>query len=224
MNNGGALAFWSAAADGGSGSAPWWLGIVTAVLAGGFALLGVRLNQRHAAEQRRLDRHEDRRVEQREALAEVLATGREYKASLDAVILRAMVAVDAVAFGNSPAVDGHGPLDRAHSRALLTARLVLRDPPVLAYVTRMSELMEEIPKQLPPILNSAKANGKRADVEAAGPALQRAAGYGKALDMLERITRERVVDDPQEARRRWRQRVRLPRRRQPTAPEVDAST
>src|SRR3712207_4287808 len=103
----------------GSGGAPWWLSIVTALIAGGFALLGVRWTQRHAAEQRRLDRLEERRREQREALVEVLATGREFVTSLEGVILRASVATDDVAFANSPAVDQHGPLLKAHRRALL---------------------------------------------------------------------------------------------------------
>ena len=198
-------------------SAPWWLPVATALLAGGFALLGVWLNQRNTAEQRRLDRLEDRRVEQREALAEVLATGREFKVSLDAVTLVAMVGTSDVAFANSSAVERHGPLMRAHGRALLTARLVLRDPLVLAYVTRMSELMEEIPKHLPRILDSARANGDRADVEAAGPALQRVAAYGTALDTLERMTRERVVDDPQPERRAWWRRIRVALRKRSQA-------
>jgi membrane protein implicated in regulation of membrane protease activity len=60
----------------GSGGAPWWLSIVTAVIAGGFALLGVRLTQRHAAEQRRLDRIEDQRAEQRATVVDLLAVGR----------------------------------------------------------------------------------------------------------------------------------------------------
>lgn len=209
---------------GGWGAAPWWLSIVTALIAGGFALLGVRWTQRHAAEQRRLDRLEDRRVEQREALVEVLATGREFVSSLEAVILRASVASDDVAFANSPAVDQHGPLLKAHRRALLTARLILRDPPVLQYVTRMSELVDEIPKHIPPILDSAKAHG-RAKVDDMGPALQRSGIYTRALDELERLTRERVVDDPQQAFRPWRQRLRASmslRRKQSPDPAPDA--
>jgi hypothetical protein len=193
-----------------------WTGIITGLITATATLTGIWLGQRHAWKMRRQDRHDERRVEQREALAEVLASGREFKVSLDSVILRASVATDFVEFANSPAADQHGPLLKAHSRALLTTRLVLRDPPVLAYVTRMSELVEEIPKHIPPILDSAKANGQRADVEAIGPALQQAAVYGRALDELERLTRERVVEDPQEARRRRWQRF-LKRQHRPDA-------
>ncbi|ADB76081.1 hypothetical protein Gobs01_03622 [Geodermatophilus obscurus DSM 43160] len=46
-------------------------GLLTAIVAGGFTVLGVRLTQRHAAEQRRLDRLEGLRVERREALVEL---------------------------------------------------------------------------------------------------------------------------------------------------------
>ncbi len=49
--------------------------------------------------------------------------------------------------------------------------------------------------------------------------------YEKELGNLERLTRERVMDDPQEVRRRWWQRVRLllPRRRRRPDSQADGA-
>jgi hypothetical protein len=66
-----------------------WGNVVTALITATATLTGVRLPQRHAVEQRRQDRVEDRRVEQRTALAEVLVTGREWTRSLDGLALSA---------------------------------------------------------------------------------------------------------------------------------------
>jgi len=198
---------------------------VTALLAGGFALLGVRWTQRHAAEQRRLDRLEDRRVEQREALVEVLATGREYVTSLQAVMLGASVPRDDVNFANSPGVDAHGPLDKAHRRSLLTARLLVRDPRILEHVTRLSLVLDKLPEQIKPLQDSARTRRGPADAETVGRAFAAPSAYGKGLDELERLTRERVVDDPREGPRRWRHRILLllPRRRSRPDSQADGA-
>jgi len=184
-------------------------GVLTALIAGGFTVTAVRLTQRHAADQRRLDRLEDRRVEQREALVEVLATGREFVTSLNAVMLAAGMTGSAADFASTSVAEAHGPLLKAHDHALLTARLLLQDPVVIEHVTRMSLAMKNMPELLPPLMKSAKAHG-RAQPEVIGRALGTARAYGQALDDLERLTRERVVDDPHEVFRRWWQRVRLP--------------
>src|SRR4051812_49940165 len=105
---------------------------------------------------RRWDQHDERRVEQRESLVEVLATGRELAASREAVMMVAGMSSNTVEFGNSSVVDAHGPLVKPHHRALLTARLLVRDPLVLAHVTRMSLVAEKLPEQLPPLLDNAK--------------------------------------------------------------------
>ncbi|GAB3195006.1 hypothetical protein GCM10027261_14250 [Geodermatophilus arenarius] len=47
--------------------------------------------------------------------------------------------------------------------------------------------------------------------------------YLTALKDLERLTRERVVDDPQEVRRRWRQRLLLRRSVRGSGPGADAT-
>ncbi|MGY1607264.1 hypothetical protein [Geodermatophilus sp. SYSU D00700] len=79
---------------------------------------------------------------------------------------------------------------------------------MLAYVTPMSKLVQKIPAHIPPILDSAEKRG-RTEVDAMGPAIQRAAVYGRALETLERMTRERVVEYPFEFRRRWWHRIPL---------------
>ncbi|MGR7023753.1 hypothetical protein [Geodermatophilus sp. URMC 62] len=205
----------------GSGGAPWWLSIIAALIAGGSALLGVRWTQGHAAEQRRQDRHDERRVEQRTALVEVLVTGREFALSVQAVMMRASVSTDGMGSANAPAVDRHDPLNQAHHRALLTARLLVRDPVVLDHVTRMSKTAEKLPEQFMLLLRSAEAHG-RAKPEVVARARGQADAYDTALNELELLTRERVVDDPQEDRRRWRQRIRLSLLGRRKAPSLDA--
>jgi hypothetical protein len=220
----------------GSGGAPWWLSIVTALVAGGFTLLGVRLTQRHAAEQRRLDRLEDHRVEQREALVEVLVTGRDYARSMrDFANHHAVYEPSENQFrtreelrrtlrerADPPAVAAYRHNYRAHRQALLTARLLVRDPTVLDYVTRMSLDLDELPEPFVELMTSAQGNQGRADQEVIERAFDAEPKYAKVLDELERLTRERVVDDPQDVRRRWWQRGRLawPGRRKAALPDA----
>lgn len=116
-----------------------WTSIITGLITATATLLGVWLTQRHARRVRLLDRHDERLIEQREALVEVLAAGREWTASQEAV---AMVAAELTtdALTETWVFQRHNPLDLAHSRALLTARLVTRDPEVRAALDRLSAL------------------------------------------------------------------------------------
>ncbi len=51
-------------------------------------------------------------------------------------------------------------------------------------------------------------------------AFDRIRAYAHELEHLERLTRELVVQDPQEVRRRWWQRVRLPLPGRHSGPEA----
>ena len=59
--------------------------------------------------------------------------------------------------------------------------------------------------------HTAERNGRTAPVALLNELSAGADAYRAALDERERLTRERVVDAPQEARRSLRQRVRLRR-------------
>lgn len=186
------------------GGAPWWLSIVTAAVAGGFTLLGVRLTQRHAAEQRRLDRLEDRRVEQRQALAEVLVTGREWVTNLNGLaISAAMLPVEG--FTKNPGFEANTDLQRRHARALLTARLVVADLEVNEQVRAMSVEAEDLSALYGPVALDRRDAGGLANPEALNRLTARNEAYAVELDRLEAFTRQRVVDDPQEVLlQRWR--------------------
>jgi hypothetical protein len=191
----------------GSGVAPWWLSIVTALMAGGFALLGVRLTQRHAAEQRRLDRLEDHRAEQRAAVVDLLAVGRSWAHSLIALLHVAHEmtpeAMTPEAAQASWAFREYLRTDELHTRALLAARLLVRDDPVREAAKNVSELANASPTLV-------RANLGVNAPEVTAVAVAAVDAYRDALLDLERVTRERLVDDPQEVRRRRWQRVRLP--------------
>jgi hypothetical protein len=207
----------------GSGGAPWWLSIVTALLAGGFALLGVRWTQRHAAEQRRLDRLEDHRAEQREAVMEVLATGFEWGRRANVVATRA-AQEDESTLTKSSEFESYRSLAEVHRRALLTARLVVRDEQVHSHVKSLSRSAEGVPRRVRRVILARSGVDGRADV-ARHEARAAIVAHGEALHELERLTRDRMVDDPQEVRRWWWQRVQLPRpgRRRPPAPDAEAA-
>lgn len=70
-----------------------WTGITSGLITASATLLGVWLTQRHAWRMRPLDRHEERRVEQRDALAEVQLTGCELKSSLHRQLIEPFVCV-----------------------------------------------------------------------------------------------------------------------------------
>jgi hypothetical protein len=105
--------------------------------------------------------------------------------------------------------------DELHTRALLAARLLVRDGPVRKAVKRVSDLANASPTLV-------RANLGVHDLDVAKVAVVAVDAYRDALLDLERVTRERLVGDPQEARRRWWQRVRLarPGRRRRPAPEA----
>lgn len=170
-------------------------GALTAVITAGATLLGVGLTQRHATTMRRLDRHEEHRIEQRKAVADVLVTGREWVSSLESVMLVAGLLSDSIVFSQSLAVDKHGPIRTAHSGALVTARLVIRDSDVLTCVRRLSDLVAQMPEHISRVQEDAQRGGK-ASPEALGEGLREARRYTEALDGLEQLTRDRIVDDP----------------------------
>ncbi|GAB3194969.1 hypothetical protein GCM10027261_14130 [Geodermatophilus arenarius] len=198
-----------------------WTGIITGVITATATLLGVRLTQRHTLAMRLLDRQEQRRVEQREALAEVLVTGREWVHSLGAVTTAAERA-DVLALVRTPALKDHPSRAVAHGRALLTARLVVRDPLVRAKVVWLSDRVTDLPSRLARVIVTQQDGDGATDPDAVKAVRRQASAYRDALNDLERLTRERVVDDPSDVRRRWWQRVRLPRRR--SVPQPEAST
>jgi hypothetical protein len=177
--------------------------LVTGLVTGAVTLTGVGLTQHHDTALRDLDRQEQRRVEQREALAEVLVTGREWALSASSVMMTAGLLGDPIEFGKSLAVEQHGPVNTAHRRALVMARLVVREPQLFAYVTRMSELSDEMPKHIGRVHSSAKQLGKATD-EALASALRHVTVYEQALDGLEQLTRDRVVNEAPARRRRLR--------------------
>ncbi len=174
---------------------------MAAVIAGGFALLGVRLTQRHAAEQRRLDRHEDQRAEQRATVVDLLAVGRAWAHSLIACT-RAVYEMTPEAASHSWAFQEYLRTDELHTRALLAARLLVRDEPVREAVKQVSDLANASPMLV-------RANLGVNDLDLANVAVAAVDAYRDALLDLEWVTRERLVDDPQEVRRRWWQRVHL---------------
>ncbi len=195
----------------GSGGAPWWLSIVTALLGGGFALLGVRWMQRHAAEQRRLDRLEDHRAEQREALVDVPATDFDWGRRANAVATRA-AQEDESTLTESSEFERYRSLIEVHRRALLTARLVVRDEQVRGHVKSLSDSAAGVARKVRRVILARGGVDGGADM-ARHEARTAIIAHVEALYELEQLTWDRMVDDPQEARLRWWQRVRLPRRK-----------
>jgi hypothetical protein len=126
--------------DGGIGV---WGNVIIAIA----TLSGVFIAQWHARKMRRLDLHEERRVEQRKALAEVLATGREYVISLEAVMLGASVPREDVDFVNSP-----GSSNTAPSPGLTTGRCSpLASLSWIRWCSRMSQVVGKPPEQVPSV-------------------------------------------------------------------------
>ncbi len=186
-----------------------WTGIITGVITATATLLGVWLTQRHNVRMRLLDRHEDRRVEQRTVLADVLVNGREGRGSVE-TLGRAAVKMDPVALAQTDTLATFTDRSTAHGRALVNARLVTRDPITRAHVGLMSEAAATLPPYVARI-HRATSGGTRSPVELMDEMAVGARAYRTALNNLERLIRERVVDDPVEARRRWWQRVGPPR-------------
>ena len=87
---------------------------------------------------------------------------------------------------------------------VLSPAPAFREPQILAYIKRLSELAAELPKLIGDVVQSRKQTGRLAEPGQLGQALGRAEVYRKALDTLEEITRVWVVNDPPAPRRRLR--------------------
>src|SRR4051794_15476003 len=91
-----------------------WTSLITGLITATATLTGVWLTQRHARRMRLMDRHEECRAEQRDALAEVLATGREWAGMLLTMVQSATL------YGDPPDVQvasQHRVLLETHLRA-----------------------------------------------------------------------------------------------------------
>jgi hypothetical protein len=178
-----------------------WTGIITGLITATATLTGVWLTQRHARKMRRLDRLDARRVEQREALAEVLVMGGELQNKLVELLFAAHKYPTWAALGRSQPFLSYAEAARLHERALVVARLLIHDEQVRDHVERLEGLSED---PLRPLVSAAAATM----VNAAEEGLRAADRYGYSLRALERLTRERVLGDPQEVRRPWWRRGR----------------
>ncbi len=188
-----------------------WTGIITGVITATATLLGVWLTQRHNVRMRLLDQHEERRVEQRNALADVLLTGREMEVSLNRLLYTAVRASDHEDFRASKGFVAYRAAYDAQLRALLTARLIVHDPQVLDHMHQLTEPVHKAVEAVMTLVENTEQQGDLGNPALFGAeAFGRIRAYKQELEHLERLTRERVVQDPQEVRRRWWQRVRLP--------------
>ncbi|SOC48546.1 hypothetical protein SAMN05660748_1242 [Blastococcus aggregatus] len=176
---------------------------MTALIAGGFALLGVRWTQRHGAEQRRLDLHEKRRVEQRDALVDVLLTGREWSRATRRLIAAAHFARPE---GQRPAqtlVDMYRELAAAHERALWTARVVVSDSNVWSLLPQLADHNEAVTRAMLDVLGRLEfSEGDDANEwdQNAGLTLSR---VDASFVQMEKLTRWVMVEEqPPERRRR----------------------
>jgi hypothetical protein len=184
-----------------------WTTVITALVTGMVTLIGVGLTQRHAATLRRLDRQEARRVEQRVALADVLVQGRQWAWVLSDLAEKATKGnfepVGTFVSGERVTLDDLDrqlqhlrPAQEAHSRALLTARLVVRDEQVRKYLSDLSARTTKV-IQLTRHLESVAEDASPGFARNLGPPLRdEARDYLRRLVGLEQLTRQRVVEDP----------------------------
>ncbi len=173
-------------------------GIITGVITATATLLGVWFTQRHARMMRLLELSEERRLEQRDAVVEVLVTGCEWAAMMLAL------AQNARHYGGEVSPETatqHRVLAVAHQRALQLAELVARDQQVLACVHSLVKLINSDGMTASLMAVSGASEG-HIEEETLTDVRTRVSTYADTLSRLQQLTRERLVDArPNDGRR-----------------------
>jgi hypothetical protein len=169
-----------------------WAAIITTLITVVSTLGGVALTQRHATTLRRLDFLEQRRVEQRIALENVLTTGQDW-----VIFTRAV--------GREPGREEQKDFDAwdyfvennrnildAHSRALLTARLVIRDETVRGLVTELTNEGNDLHSKMLRLKDAELRDPDEVRM-IRGTIWNLAKSYREQLARLEQLTRDRVL-------------------------------
>jgi hypothetical protein len=165
-----------------------WSDVVTAVITGVATLTGVGIAQRHATTLRRLDRHDARRNEEVAAVVEALATGQEWATSLFNLLLAAAQLRPGEDVRGSAAFKTYLPTPERHWRALLRARLLVRDEEVRAHMMHM--FLQAL--WLPLLAIDGRIHHEK---DALKDALEEPGSYQVALIGLESLIHRRLIRD-----------------------------
>ncbi len=170
-----------------------WTGIITGVITATATLTGVWLTQRHAWKTRRLDRQDARRLEQRDALVEVLLTGREWSRAISVLINHAHFARPSGERPPQARVDRYRELAAAHERSLWTARIVVSDSTVSSLLPQLAEHNEAVVLAMLDVLGRVEFSEGEDANDWDHHAVRMLRMVDEGLVQLEKLTRQAMV-------------------------------
>jgi hypothetical protein len=135
---------------------PWW----TALIGGVFALAGVALGQYFNYQQRRDERKEGRRLEQRDALVELIDAVEHWapQAEVVSLFMGKAGADDLVEFVNTDSGKALSESTRQLKRVLVRCRLIINDEEIRPLVLRVADDICRLPEEInAPILDALKS-------------------------------------------------------------------
>jgi hypothetical protein len=145
---------------------------------------------------------DEHRVNQRVALVELLATGREWTTAIYGLAVSGMVTPSASRLLESVDKLQMQPLSRAYERALLTARILIEEVATSTSLTRLSGLHNEQARHIAPLFASRDETDQASIHMAAADATHYAKACEDELNTLERLARALAAAEPPSVRRR----------------------
>ncbi len=169
-----------------------WIGIISAVIGAAAALGGTFVTQRFTARLQEASRIEQRRLETRQLLVEVLATGREWSVALGQVLWRAAMQPMAALYGTKEFHD-YESTEHAFRRALIAARLAVGDKEVAGHLQAVSGLSQALPSLVSTVSQSREDDGRLAKEGVVKDAHDQIRNFSTELDRLEDSARRVLV-------------------------------
>jgi hypothetical protein len=181
--------------------ASWFPNLITGACTLSAGLGGVALTLgitgKRQKSERAIEHLKERNREQRQAIIEVLDSGRAWEDSQE-IIFFALAATsksvdDSIDFANTDSAASHGVKLTRYRKALIGARLLVTDQEIAPLIQHLSKHLAMLPEHTGHVIEAAKQS-KDSELEA----LAKATAYTKvhldSLNELERITLERLTD------------------------------
>lgn len=139
----------------------------------------------------------ERNREQREAVIEVLDSGRAWADSQEmmflAIAATSKTANDSMEFANTDSVASHGAKITRYRKALIGARLLVTDRDVASLVRDLSKDLEMLPEHSGLVVKAARQS-RASEVETLAKTGAYVQAHAELLDQLERTTLECLTD------------------------------